>query len=176
MSYDYILAIDPSGNFNEGKGTTGFCLLNARKTPAHAIMLTCGIQASKAHTKEEYWQEHLNFIDGIVEQHKNIIIVIENFTLDPRRALAQAHSEMETPKLIGILQLYLTQHKIPYVMQRPSEVKNRWTDSILVWKKYLQQRGHNYILPRTNKVINRHEKDAVRHAVHYSTFKNKEET
>ena len=117
-----------------------------------------------------------DFNGNIFKNPQPMATLLAKYKFDPRRALAQAHSEMETPKLIGILQLYLTQHKIPYVMQRPSEVKNRWTDSILVWKKYLQQRGHNYILPRTNKVINRHEKDAVRHAVHYSTFKNKEET
>ena len=29
--YNYVLALDPSGNFHEGKGTTGYCLLDANE-------------------------------------------------------------------------------------------------------------------------------------------------
>ena len=31
MIYKYIIAIDPSGNFEEGKGTTGCCLFSAEQ-------------------------------------------------------------------------------------------------------------------------------------------------
>ncbi len=27
-TYKYVLALDPSGNYNEGKGTTGMCLFD----------------------------------------------------------------------------------------------------------------------------------------------------
>ena len=51
MKYKYIIALDPSGNFEEGKGTTGCCLFSAEKKN---IISTWSIRASKYKSKEEY--------------------------------------------------------------------------------------------------------------------------
>ena len=171
MSYDSILAIDPSGNFEEGKGTTGTCLFLCID---NCIDNVKDIHASAYNSKEEYWQAHVEYIQRVLEILPNTIVVIEDFTLDPRRALQQSHSKMETPKLIGILQLYCQQNNIPYKMQRAVEVKNRWADHILEFKKYIVKQNRMYYLPERNKPISRHCKDAIRHAVHYATFYNKE--
>lgn len=172
-TFSHILAIDPSGNFEEGKGTTGMCLFDANK---NKILALKNITASDFVSKEEYWQEHINTINRIImnPKYKQTIIVIEDFMLDPKRALQQSHSRMETPKLIGIIQLHCSTHNIPYVMQRPTDVKTRWADYILEYKKYIVKYRNTYVLPNTNKSISRHCKDAIRHAVHYNTFKNKE--
>lgn len=172
-TYSHILAIDPSGNFEEGKGTTGLCLFDAEDSKIIAVK---NINASDFISKEEYWQEHINIINRISMNPKypRVIIVIEDFMLDPKRALQQSHSRMETPKLIGIIQLHCSTHNIPYAMQRPTDVKTRWADSILAYKKYIIRYRNSYVLPDSNKSISRHCKDAIRHAVHYSTFKNKE--
>ena len=171
MNYEHILAIDPSGNFEEGKGTTGTCLFNC---VLNKITNLVDIHASHYSSKEEYWQRHLDFIRDVCKTFSNTTVVIEDFTLDPRRAMQQSHSKMETPKIIGILQLYCQQNDIPYKMQRAVEVKNRWADHILEFKKYIVKKNRMYYLPESTKPISRHCKDAIRHAVHYATFYNKE--
>lgn len=171
MNYGYILALDPSGNFEEGKGTTGICGFN---TKTNKVDLLIEIHASAFDSKEAYWQAHTNFINEILRRLPNTMVIIEDFTLDPRRAMQQSHSKMETPKLIGILQLHCKQNNIPYKMQRAVEVKNRWADHILEYKKYIQKKNKMYYLPDRDKPISRHCKDAIRHAVHFATFYNKE--
>ena len=172
MNYETILAIDPSGNFEEGKGTTGVCLFNAKDMQ---ILNVCNISAKDYQTKEEYWQKHIDLINEINEVFHSVLVVIEDFTLDPRRALQQSHSKMETPKLIGIMQLHCTKNNIPYKMQRAVEVKNRWADHILEYKQYIIKRNRMHYIANRPMPISRHCKDAIRHAVHYATFYNKEE-
>ena len=172
MNYKTILAIDPSGNFEEGKGTTGTCLFDC--TTNHIINLK-NIQAKDYPTKEEYWQAHLNMIRTASKQRPDIVIVMEDFTLDPRRAMQQSHSKMETPKLIGIIQLYCQQNNIKYAMQRAVDVKTRWADHILEYKKYIFKKNRMYYIAESTTPMSRHCKDAIRHAVHYATFYNKEE-
>lgn len=171
MNYDYILALDPSGNFEEGKGTTGTCLFDCANNNIYTLK---DIHASAYNSKEEYWQAHTKFVEDVLFEFPNTVVIIEDFTLDPRRALQQSHSKMETPKLIGILQLYCKQNNIPYKMQRAVEVKNRWADHILEFKKYIVKKNRMYYLPDKDKPISRHCKDAIRHAVHFATFYNKE--
>lgn len=171
MNYKNILAIDPSGNFEEGKGTTGTCLFDCVD---NCIDSTKDIHASAYKTKEEYWQAHLDYIKRVLELVPKTIVVIEDFTLDPRRAMQQSHSKMETPKIIGILQLYCQQNGIPYKMQRAVDVKTRWADPILEYKKYIIKKNRMYYLPDRVNPISRHCKDAIRHAVHYAIFYNKE--
>jgi len=171
MSYATILAIDPSGNFEEGKGTTGVCLFNSE---SNKIIRLFNLRAEKFTTKEEYWQRHCSLIQTVLKYYPNLIVVIEDFTLDPRRAMQQSHSKMETPKLIGILQLFCQQQNIPYRMQRAVDVKNRWADHILEYKKYITKQKNMFYVTASDKPISRHCKDAIRHAVHYHTFYNKE--
>ena len=83
---------------------------------------------------------------------------------------------METPKLIGIIQHYCWLMKIPYYMQLASEVKNRWTNDILMHKGVIYTRNsRHYIDANCKQYINRHCIDAIRHAMHYDTFRNKKE-
>lgn len=169
MNYDYILAIDPSGNFEEGKGTTGICIFDCKNNCIDGIR---DIHASAYNSKEDYWQAHVDYIKQAKDVLTNVIVVIEDFTLDPRRAMQQSHSKMETPKIIGIMQLFCTKNDIAYKMQRPVDVKNRWTDHILEYKKYIEKRNRMYYLPNRDHPISRHCKDAIRHAVHFATFFN----
>ena len=69
MKYKYIIALDPSGNFEEGKGTTGCCLFSAEKKD---IISTWNIRASKYKSKEEYWNAHLHYL-------KQFIYIITNY-------------------------------------------------------------------------------------------------
>ena len=169
MQYRYILALDPSGNFNEGKGTTGWCLFNAVN---NTISKIGSISASDYKCMEAYWNQHLILIKDYIKKYNNeLIIVFEDYILYESKMKSQIHSRMETPKIIGIMQWYCYTHNIPYAMQMASEVKNRWSDKILLHKKYIIEKGNKFYLPN-NMPLNKHNKDAVRHAIHYNVFRN----
>lgn len=173
MSYEFILAIDPSGSYTEGKGTTGWCVLNVSD---NIISVSGNIDANKYSCAEAYWGQHLNLVGEFKKRYKDrFIVVIEDYFLYANKAVEQINSRMETPKVIGVLQYYCWQHHIPYVMQSAAQVKSRWTDEILDYKGYIRKRGNKCYIPGTKQAIDRHCKDAIRHAIHYATFKNKKE-
>jgi hypothetical protein len=171
MSYDYILGIDPSGNFDEGKGTTGWCLYNAKDNKISEVGF---ISALPYKTTEEYWHEHIHLIRLLHSAHPNLIVVIEDYVLYASKAESQTNSRFETPKVIGIMQQYCWLKYIPYTLQLASLVKNRWTNEILLHKGIIEKRGSKMFIPNGMVPINRHTLDSIRHATHYATFKNKE--
>ena len=124
-----ILCIDPSGNYNEGKGTTGWSLLNE-----NINIIACGqLLASEYKSKEEYWN---NVIKLIINMNPDTI-VLEDFLLYAHKSNNQINSRFETPKLIGLIEMYAWENKIPIHLQRAVDVKNRWTDDILVKKNII---------------------------------------
>ena len=173
MIFKNILAIDPSGNFEEGKGTTGACIYDIQN---HEVIEIFTIQAVNFTSKEDYWQAHLDRILVMRRHYKDLIVVMEDFMLDPNRAMQQSYSKMETPKLIGIVQNFCYARQVPYFMQRAAEVKKRWSDKILLHKEIIQKVKHNYYLNDSHDLVNGHCRDAIRHAVHFAYFRNKEET
>jgi len=130
--YKYILALDPSGSFYEGKGTTGWCLFNA---DLNKIVYCGSIYAKQYSTMESYWQSVLNLLEQFYSS--DTILVCEDYLLYANKLQDQINSRMETPKLIGCIQLYCYQHNFPYYMQTASEVKKRWANKILEHKGYL---------------------------------------
>lgn len=170
--YKTILALDPSGNFYEGKGTTGWCIFDCVK---NAVSDTGYIAANNYNSMEEYWHAHIKLIDQMKKKHKSFTVVIEDYLLYQTKLDSQIHSRMETPKLIGLLQYYLWMQNIPYYMQTASEVKKRWSDEVLLHKQIITPLSKGVGIPKQpRKLINRHCKDSIRHAVHYNTFYNKE--
>lgn len=161
-----IIAIDPSGNFKEGKGTTGICIYSKQQ-----IKYTLSISAKDFKSMETYWEHVIKVVfDWIYIFKNNVIVVIEDYLLYANKANSQINSRLETPKLIGVLQYLLYQANIKYFLQTASEVKHRWSDDILVYKGLIKKdkRGYKTIQGIT---IDRHAKDAIRHAVHFATFK-----
>lgn len=169
MRYHYILALDPSGNYNEGKGTTGCCII---KADTDSIIETKSIYANAYNCQFDYWQAVLLYVINAFVKYKSLIVVIEDFRLYKTKAQAQINSKMETPKLIGVLEYFCAEHKITTVLQPAHEVKNRWNDTVLLYKGYIIPHGRRY-RTQLDKAIDRHALDAIRHAVHYATFKNK---
>lgn len=164
--YRYVLALDPSGNFHEGKGTTGYCLLDSEQDK----IIEYGYIASSEFTSmESYWYSHLKLLDRVCTNQT--MLVIEDYLLYGSKRDNQINSRMETPKLIGVLQLYCYENKLQYILQPASEVKTRWTDKILDYKGYFSIVGTGSKID--GKFISKHTKDAIRHAVHFNTFKNK---
>ena len=172
MKHKFILALDPSGAYYEGKGTTGWCIYNC---DMNSISLAGAIEARRYDTRLGYWDSHLALLRKFIERYKNQLhIVIEDYRLYASKADSQINSRMETCKLIGILQYFCEANQIPYTMQLAAEVKTRWADSVLLHKKLIVHTKRKYTLPDKKTEINKHACDAIRHAVHYATFKNKE--
>lgn len=168
---EYILALDPSGNFNEGKGKTGWVLMSV---PANRTIKFGEIDAGIFTSMEAYWEEHISLIQNLSNQYEGLHVVMEDYLLYKHEAMVQVNSRMETPKLIGVIQYHCFLWEIPLSLQTASSVKARWKDKILEKKGYITSskdtRGYftNYI--NTYRVSN-HTLDALRHAVHYKHFK-----
>lgn len=156
-----ILAIDPSGNFNEGKGTTGWCVITEFKE----IIFTGQIKADNYDTIYDYINKHVE----IIKELSPDIVVLEDFKLYADKALNQINSRFETPKLIGVLEYVCKQNDIPTFLQGASEVKNRWNDDILVYNNILHKNNNRYYIG--DKVISEHIRDSIRHGIHFVTFK-----
>lgn len=169
MIYKYILAIDPSGSFTEGKGTTGWCLLGV---DAFFISKAGCLKATDYATQQEYWDAHIKLIDSMNEQYANkTMVVLEDYLLYADKAKQQINSRMETPQLLGILQHYIQSKGIKCIRQPASLVKQRWADKILLRRGIIKQKGTNYVHPCTKENLNNHIRDAVRHAVHVAQFR-----
>ena len=173
-SVRFILALDPSGSFNEGKGTTGYCIFD---TMTH-MFLACGsIYAKDFNNMEEYWDRVLTLIDAKWHYLKrDMVVVCEDYLLYATKLQDQINSRMETPKLIGCIQHFCYKNNIPYRMQTASEVKKRWANHILAHKGYIKiinARGQLKPTSGDCTTYSHHSLDAIRHAIHYATFKNK---
>lgn len=170
MKYKFIIAIDPSGAYWEGKGTTGYSVFHA---PDNRFIELGTIQARGQVCAEAYWDKHLQLLNSLIfsarGQRKNkaskTIVVIEDYFLYAEKAESQINSHMETSKLIGILQHWCYKHNIPYYMQTAGTVKKRWADDILAHKGYLKKKGNRY-------EVCEHTRDSMRHALHFANFRN----
>ena len=58
----YVLALDPSGAFKEGLGTTGWCLFDQH---TDKIVKFGFIYAGNFATQFKYWDEHIQLIDSL---------------------------------------------------------------------------------------------------------------
>jgi hypothetical protein len=90
-----VIALDPSGNFKEGKGTTGICIMEdgVPKRLDH-------VEAKDFKTTMDYW----DFIITVLIIEKPDHIVMEGYRLYNHKGMSaktQANSDLETPQLIG---------------------------------------------------------------------------
>lgn len=167
-NYKNILAIDPSGNWFEGKGTTGFCFMKPTKQEFEFDSIT----ASDYQCQDAYWSAHLDIIEKWRKKcGTSFIVVMEDYILYANKAESQINSHLETPKLIGVIQHYCYQKRIPLYMEPACAVKSRWSNVILEHRGYIKRTGNSY-KTSNGVLINRHCLDALRHAVHFAEFKN----
>lgn len=164
-----VLALDPSGNFTEGKGTTGWCMSR------DGYIYSAGqIYAAEYKTQMEYWTAVITMIrDLSKEKHESLTVVCEDYRLYASASEAQINSNLETPQMIGAIKWFCHMNDIPITLQMAAEVKKRWSNEVMMNKGMLSQdyRTHKYRLG--NLYLNNHSLDAVRHCLHYNTFKAK---
>jgi hypothetical protein len=153
-----VLCLDPSGNFDEGKGTTGWALYVDGK------LETFGHIASAQFSGQEfYWGNHAEMIHMLAPS----VIVCESYRLQASKAQAQSWSALETPQLIGYLRMVAWNEGIAFVFQDPAD-KVRVADEQLVKLGVLEKKGRSYTCLGRPTLI--HERDAIRHGVYFHRY------
>ena len=112
---------------------------------------------------EAYWHAHRNLILGTNPE----VVVIESYRLFGHKSKQQIGSSLETPMLIGYLQMICYELKIPVVLQDPS-TKTRHTDDVLVKTGILEKRGNKYFYK--GELTNLHKRDALRHNLYFNKY------
>ena len=84
---------------------------------------------------------------------------------------AQINSNLETPQLIGVIKWACYKLDIPIVMQMAAEVKNRWSNEILIDQNIISKDYNSPGYHCGTIALSNHSLDALRHCVHYNTFK-----
>lgn len=161
-----VLAIDPSGNFDEGKGHTGL----AWSFGDWDAVIVRSVNAKAYKRRVDYWEAVVKYIKDLAEKHSvanNIHVVIEKYVTRSNGFTTGKVSE--TAMLIGVLTYVCELNNIPYTMQTPSQVKTRYSDDALCKLfTYMESKGNRYYLG--DHCTNDHERDALRHLAFYKNY------
>jgi hypothetical protein len=159
-----LCVIDPSGNFNSGKGKTGvsYIIYDDEKNELMWDTLRLDTVSAKDYkSRHEYWAEIMKKAHGANQ------VIIESFMIRTDGFLMGTMPE--TIMLIGALTWELEKDKIPYIFQTPSQAKVRFKDEILLRKvpnmTYLNNR---YYL--NGKMTNDHVRDSLKHLLYYINY------
>ena len=131
----FIIALDPSGNYENGKGGTGIAAITEINKVRKIITGT--IWAKNYRTKEEYYTAITSKVDTLlskVQPTQKPLVVIENFKLQAHKAAAQTNQTLETSELIGRLEHHLNLKDVKCVRQQ-NTVKGRWKRKELITKE-----------------------------------------
>lgn len=161
-----ILAIDPSGNFEAGKGHTGL----AWWYDAWENVTTLTVNAKAFTRRVDYWDAIVRHVENLKRSKDagcDVHLVMEKYVTRSNGFTTGKVSE--TSMLIGVLTYLCEKYEIPYTMQSPSQAKTRYSDTSLC-RMYdnLEQRGNRFYL--NNRCINDHERDALRHLAFYKNY------
>lgn len=153
-----VNTIDPSGNYEEGHGTTGIGYFEDSKLYAF-----CDVAAKDFLQVELYWKEVADRLLGGDPQ----TIVCESFRLQKAKAGVQIGSWLETPQMIGYLRMRCFARNIKWVYQNPQD-KVRVSDAILEHLGVLTRKVNRYYALGT--MTNDHIRDAIRHGEFYFRY------
>lgn len=154
-----VLSFDPSGNYFEGKGTTGFAISLDLNHP-HKLG---DISADGYDSRQAYWFAHKELIKTSLPD----VCVIESYRLFGHKSKEQIGSSLETPMLIGYLEMVCYELNIPVVIQDPTS-KSRHNDDILVKTGIIEKKGTRYFYK--GELTNLHKRDALRHNLYFTKY------
>lgn len=158
-----LLSLDPSGNFNEGKGTTGWAnYYNDQVTSVGQIL------AKTFSNRKDYWDAHIKLLESLQPE----IVVLESYVLFQNTQKMQIGSEMETSQLIGIITHYCDTHGIKLILQHP-KIQARYPRELLLKKGIISKKNNTYYA--AGVIITRHILSAIKHAEFYIRFGRKKE-
>lgn len=170
-----ILVLDPSGNFDEGKGVTGWALFTAHmwsdeeRSQANSFELEDigDIRAKDFTSPTEYWHGVTKKVMSIYATDLNMRLVVESYKLQANKAMAQSWSVLETSQLIGVLRYLCFQFEIDIRFQDPV-CKIRFPDAILVKWGIVEKKGNLFFYK--DRKTNDHMRDAIRHGLYYNRY------
>jgi hypothetical protein len=155
---EITLCLDPSGNFAEGKGNTGYAVFVDGELENFG-----SISAGDYPSAEFYWKQV-----GLLITPQTTRVVCESYKLQPSKSRAQSYSSLETPQLIGYLRMRAVGFWVKWVFQDPKD-KIRVADEQLVHLGVLEKRGNRHYC--LGKPTNDHMRDAVRHGIFYFRYR-----
>lgn len=169
MKAKYIIGIDPSGAFNEGKGTTGLAVLN---THTNEIAYTGWIAAVNFPTLEAYFDAHIEWLADCVQRYQDTVVSIEDYILYADHATAHTNTHLETSQLLGLIKWWCYKNNITYTIRPAAAVKSRFTNNILKREGYIFEAAGGKLFTKVRKSNNlsNHELDAIRHAAYCYKF------
>lgn len=169
MKPRFIIGIDPSGAFNEGKGTTGLAVLD---TATNNITYTGWIAAVNFPSLEAYFDAHIEWLKDCVHRYQDIVISIEDYILYADHAAAHTNTHLETSQLLGLIKWWCYKNDIPYTIRPAAAVKTRFSNAVLIREGYVFELpgGKLYTKVRTSRYLSNHELDAIRHAAYCNKF------
>ena len=150
-----VLSLDPSGNFVDGKGHTGLVLAEVYDDFTFKVKFKDTIRADKFDTRIEYWKAHMDALDPELN-----LVVMEDFLLYP--AVNQGFSYMETPRLLGVLEMQADLFDIPIVFQRAINIA-ALKEEVLISRGILEKRKGRYW--HDGRIYNDHERSALKHLI-----------
>ena len=159
-----IVALDPSGNFSEGNGTTGVCTLKGD------YATVTDIYAGHFNSAEEYWNAHIDYLELTLSVLHEFEVVMEGYRLYGHKTATQINSTLETPQLIGVIKYWCYRHGVPLKIQFAADVKKRWSDSVLEKLGVIEIVNRRRKLSSSGQWLNNHKTDALRHALHYQKY------
>lgn len=168
MKYIFI---DPSGNFDSGKGHTGIATIEGNDDDFDWDTLkVSSISANDYPTRYEYWKAVCSCIYNPSVRSDNTTVIIESFLIRTDGILMG--SMPETIMLIGALAHQLDALRIPYTFQAPSTAKSRFKDPMLpklVPGMTFNATTNRYYLH--GKCVNDHIRDALKHLLYFQKYK-----
>lgn len=161
-----IIGVDPSGEFDKGKGTTGVAVLDS----SGKLIKKMSIYAQDYPNRLAYWKAVCDHIETLAIRY-DAVVSMEDYVLYAATAKAQINSDMATSKLIGAIMMHLYDAAIPLYMRTASQVMARWSNTVLEFEGYIKRIPSGYeTVEDTPERIYTHELDALRHAVHCFYF------
>jgi len=156
-----ILSIDPSGNFSEGKGKTGYAIYDGD------LFKFGTVDAKHYKTRVEYWFA----VAALIVMIKPDLLIIEDYRLYNTAATGahvQSFSQLETPRLLGVLETTAAHNNIPVVFQM-ANVTTPYDDIKLTKLGVIKKEKNRWwFIGRTAQVaVNDHERSALRHLLRY---------
>ncbi len=163
MKYIFI---DPSGNFEDGKGHTGIATMI---DDDWSTLKVTSLAAKNYKTRLDYWKAIITVVQTlIVVAHNNATVIIESFQIRTNGFLIGKMPE--TIMLIGAIVWELEQVDIPYKFQTPTQAKSRFKDESL--PRYIPnlelKPNKRYYL--NGKMINDHVRDALKHLLYFKRY------
>jgi hypothetical protein len=157
------LAIDPSGNFTEGKGKTGFAFLFLEGAEGNTIKFGT-IDAKKYEHRVDYWFD-IALLIAIEKPHTLIVEDYRLYNTSTTGAAVQSFSLMETPRLLGVIEQTAYFNDIKQVVWQMANVTKPYSDDKLLELGILTKKKNRYYY--NDVALNDHERSALRHLLRY---------